>query len=214
MKHNFSTYIGFSLSIPIFDAFSTRNSVRQAKLQHLSAQLQLDQQSTDLYKTIQLAYYQACGAREKYLASLSTLEKTRRSFAATQEKYNLGRATPAEFEQAKNNLFRIEISSIQSHYEYLLRHRILIFYQSNRLWWEPEPSSDTIITSDSTSIVTTSVFCVKGRNYPSQLLKSNCDIDRNRHRGCSHMRHNPCGGNDFFTNQIFIELANYLEKKL
>ncbi len=133
MKHNFSTYIGFSLSIPIFDAFSTRNSVRQAKLQHLSAQLQLDQQSTDLYKTIQLAYYQACGAREKYLASLSTLEKTRRSFAATQEKYNLGRATPAEFEQAKNNLFRIEISSIQSHYEYLLRHRILIFYQSNRL---------------------------------------------------------------------------------
>lgn len=133
MKHNFSTYIGFSLSIPIFDAFSTRNSVRQAKLQHLSAQLQLDQQSTDLYKTIQLAYYQACGAREKYLASLSTLEKTRRSFAATQEKYNLGRATPAEFEQAKNNLFRIEIGSIQSHYEYLLRHRILIFYQSNRL---------------------------------------------------------------------------------
>ena len=133
MKHNFSTYVGVSLSIPIFDAFSTRNSVRQAKLQHLSAQLQLDQQSTDLYKTIQLAYYQACGAREKYLASLSTLEKTRRSFAATQEKYNLGRATPAEFEQAKNNLFRIEISSIQSHYEYLLRHRILIFYQSNRL---------------------------------------------------------------------------------
>ena len=133
MKHNFSTYVGVSLSIPIFDAFSTRNSVRQAKLQHLSAQLQLDQQSTDLYKTIQLAYYQACGAREKYLASLSTLEKTRRSFAATQEKYNLGRATPAEFEQDKNNLFRIEISSIQSHYEYLLRHRILIFYQSNRL---------------------------------------------------------------------------------
>ncbi len=133
MKHNFSTYVGVSLSIPIFDAFSTRNSVRQAKLQHLSAQLQLDQQSTDLYKTIQLAYYQACGAREKYLASLSTLEKTRRSFAATQEKYNLGRATPAEFEQTKNNLFRIEISSIQSHYEYLLRHRILIFYQSNRL---------------------------------------------------------------------------------
>ena len=133
MKHNFSTYVGVSLSIPIFDAFSTRNSVRQAKLQHLSAQLQLDQQSTDLYKTIQLAYYQACGAREKYLASLSTLEKTRRSFAATQEKYNLGRATPAEFEQAKNNLFRIDISSIQSHYEYLLRHRILIFYQSNRL---------------------------------------------------------------------------------
>lgn len=133
MKHNFSTYVGVSLSIPIFDAFSTRNSVRRAKLQSLSAQLQLDQTATELHKTIQLAYYQACGARDKYLTSLSTLEKMRLSFAATQEKYNLGRATPTEFEQAKNNLFRTEINSIQSHYEYLLRHRILIFYQSNRI---------------------------------------------------------------------------------
>lgn len=55
------------------------------------------------------------------------------SFAATREKYNLGRSTPAEFEQAKNNLFRTEVSSIQARYEYLLRCRILSFYRTNRL---------------------------------------------------------------------------------
>ena len=76
---------------------------------------------------------QARGARDKYFTSLETLEKTRQSFAATQEKYNLGRATPAEFEIAKNNLFRTEVNSIQAHYEYLLRHRILMFYQSNAI---------------------------------------------------------------------------------
>lgn len=133
MNHNLSTYVGFSLSVPIFDAFSTRNNVRKARLQKISAELEFDRQSTELYKTIQLAYYQAKGARDKYFAAQETLEKTSASFKATQEKYNLGRATPTEFEQAKNNLYNTEVSSIQAHYEYLMRYRILMFYQNNRL---------------------------------------------------------------------------------
>ncbi len=133
MRHNLSTSLSVSLSIPIFDAFSTRNSVRKAKLQKISAELELDRQQSELFKTIQLAYYQARGARDRYFASQETLEKTTLSFDATREKYNLGRATPYEFEQAKNNLYRTQISSIQAHYEYLLRYRILLFYQSNRL---------------------------------------------------------------------------------
>lgn len=130
MRHNLSTYIGFSLRIPIFDGFGTRNNVRQAQIQKYSAQLQVEQQESDLYRDIQLAYYQAIGARDRYLTSGETLEKTQLSFNATREKYNLGRSTPAEFEQAKNNLFRTEVTRIQAHYEYLLRHRILLFYQN------------------------------------------------------------------------------------
>lgn len=133
MRNNFSTYLGFRLSIPIFDAFSTRNNVRRAKLQETTARLELDRRESDLYKTIQLAYTQAAGARDHYLTAGETLEKTRLSFDATREKYDLGRATPTEFEQAKNNLFRVEISRISSRYEYLLRHRILRFYETNRL---------------------------------------------------------------------------------
>lgn len=133
MRHNYATYLGFSLTIPIFDGFSTRNQIRRARLSKLQAELELDRRQSELYKEIQLAYYQAKGARERYLASGETLEKMKLSFAATREKYNLGRSTPAEFEQAKNNLFRTEVSSIQARYEYLLRCRILSFYRTNRL---------------------------------------------------------------------------------
>lgn len=133
MRNNFATYLGFSLRVPIFDAFSTRNSVRNAQVRHLNASLQLEQQESELYKNIQLAYYQASGARERYLTSEETLTKTRLSFEATREKYNLGRSTPQEFEQAKNNLFRTEVSRIQARYEYLLRHRILHFYRTGSL---------------------------------------------------------------------------------
>lgn len=130
MKNNFSTMFSFSLNIPIFDGFNTRNSIRRANLQKLDAQLALSQREADLYKEIQLAYYQAVGARERFITSGETLEKTRLSFDATRERFNLGRATQADFEQAKNNLFKTEVGRIQSHYEYLLRVRILEFYKS------------------------------------------------------------------------------------
>lgn len=133
MRHNFSTYLGFSLRIPIFDAFSTRNSVRRSRIQKLDAELALEQRETDLQKEIQLAYYQAKGARERYLTSEETLEKTRLSFEATRERFDLGRATQADYEQAKNNLFKTEVTRLQAHYEYLLRAKVLQFYQTNGL---------------------------------------------------------------------------------
>ena len=133
IRDSLSTYLGLRLSIPIFDAFSTRNNIRRARLQETSARLELDRRESELYKTIQLAYTQATGARDKFLTSSETLDKTRLSFEATRERYALGRATPTDFEQAKNNLFRVEISRISSRYEYLLRYRILRFYETNRL---------------------------------------------------------------------------------
>ncbi len=133
MRHNYSTYLGFSLRVPLFDGFSTRNNVRSARLNRLSAELRVEQEESQLYTNIQLAYRQASGARERYLASTETLDKTRLSFEATREKYSLGRATPQDFEIAKNNLFRTEVSLIQARYEYLVRYRILQFYRTNRI---------------------------------------------------------------------------------
>ncbi|MDE6009648.1 MAG: TolC family protein [Muribaculaceae bacterium] len=130
MRNNFATYLGFSLRVPIFDGFNTRNSIRRAKLQKLTAELQVEDRESNLWKDIRLAYYQAVGARERYLTSGETLEKAQLSFEATQERFNLGRATQADYEQAKNNLFKTEIARIQAHYEYLIRLRILLFYSN------------------------------------------------------------------------------------
>ncbi len=128
MRDNLNKYFGFSLSVPIFDAFSTRNRVRKAKLQETTARLQLQDTETTLYKEIQQAYYRAKGAREKYLTGISTEEASRLAFEAMKEKYEMGRSNPTEFEQSKNAYLKTTIDRIQSHYEYILRCRILDFY--------------------------------------------------------------------------------------
>lgn len=128
MRDNFNKSIGFSLSIPIFDAFSTRNSVRRAKVEAVNAQLQLDDAETRMFKTIQQAYYQAVAAEKKKASSAQALEATHAAMLAMQEKYNFGRANATEFEQTKTAYVKAAAESIQAKYEWLLRLRILSFY--------------------------------------------------------------------------------------
>lgn len=132
MKHNFSQYVGFSLSVPIFDAFSTRNQVRTAKLQRLNADLQLETQKDNLFKAVQECYYQAVGAREKLTSAEESCTASAAALAAVQEKYSLGRATATDFDTAKNRFVQSMSERARARYELILRARILDFYATNR----------------------------------------------------------------------------------
>ena len=119
MRHNFAKSIGFSLSVPLFDAFSTRNSVRRARLQQTSAALQLDDARQTLRKAINQAYTQA---------ALQTVESTAAAFDAMQVKYDNGRANATEYEKAKSDYASALAEAVQAKYEAMLRTRILNFY--------------------------------------------------------------------------------------
>lgn len=128
MRDNFNTYIGLSLSIPLFDGLTTRNNVRRAKIQKLTAELQRDETQSNLFKAIQQAYYQAIGAQNKLNTCVTNEDVMRQSFEAMKEKYELGRANSTEFEQSKTDYFKATLQRIQARYELILRHRILKFY--------------------------------------------------------------------------------------
>ncbi len=132
MKHNFSQYVGFSLSVPVFDAFSTRNQVRSAKLQRLNADLELETQKDNLFKAVQECYYQAVGAREKLTSAEESCTASAAALAAVQEKYSLGRATATDFDTAKNRFVQSMSERARARYELILRARILDFYATNR----------------------------------------------------------------------------------
>ncbi len=128
MRDNMNKSLGFTLSIPLFDAFSTRNSVRKAKIQRLNAQLAYDDARSSLYKAIQQAYYQANAAQTKLKASTIARDAAKEALNAMQEKYNYGKANATEFEQAKTTYVKAASESVQAKYESLLRMRILQFY--------------------------------------------------------------------------------------
>lgn len=90
MRDNFNTYLGFSLNIPIFDAFSTRNSVRKARVTKLAAELEYESARDNLYKAVRKAAVEAANAFKKHDAAGVAEKSTYESMMAVREKYNLG----------------------------------------------------------------------------------------------------------------------------
>ncbi len=133
LKNNFSQYLGFSLNIPIFDRFSTRNSIRSAKIDHENQLLSLDLTKKTLYKEIQQAYYNTVAARQKLKSSEQARQSATDAFRLVQAKYENGRATITEFNESKNAYLRTESDLTQARYEYLYQQALIRFYRGREL---------------------------------------------------------------------------------
>jgi len=130
---NFNQYVGLSLSVPIFNRFSTRNNVRSAKVQLHSQQIQLEETKKNLYKEVQQAYFNALAAQRQCVSSDAALESAQTSFELMQRKYENGKATATEFQEAKTTLSRAQSNSVQAKYTYVFRQKILDFYRDGQI---------------------------------------------------------------------------------
>lgn len=126
---NFNKYMQLSLSIPIFNRFSTRNRVKSAKIQKNALQWRLEETKKALYKEIQQAYYNALAAEAKFKSSQSASEAAEASFQLMNEKYANGKATATEYNEMRTNWMRALSDHIQARYDYLFRSKILDFYK-------------------------------------------------------------------------------------
>ena len=133
MQNNFSQYIGLSLSVPIFNRFETRNSIRSAELNRSLQQLSLDNTKKNLYKEIQQAYYTAVNAQEKYRSSQQALRSNEEAFRLMSAKYEHGKANITEFNEAKNTLLRAQSDLLRARYEYIYQQALLDFYRGRDL---------------------------------------------------------------------------------
>lgn len=133
INNNFNKSLGFNLSIPIFNRFATRNRVRTARLQQANIALQLDNTKKILYKEIQQAWYNALAAESKYNSSEVAVKANEESFRLMSEKFNNGKATFVEYNEAKLNLTKALSDKLQAKYDYLFRTKILDFYKGQEI---------------------------------------------------------------------------------
>ena len=84
---NMNKYLQFSLSIPLFNRFATRNRVKSARIQRNALAWQLEESKKALYKEIQQAYYNALAAESQYQSSQTACQSAEASFKLMSEKY-------------------------------------------------------------------------------------------------------------------------------
>ena len=133
MKTNFDAMAGVSVSVPIFDGRSTKTSVNKAKIQQLSAQLDLLDQQKNLYSTIQEYWLNAQTNQQKYKAACATVESEQQSFDLLQEQFRLGLKNIVELMTGKDNLLSAQQNQLQSKYQTIYNQQMLKFYETGEM---------------------------------------------------------------------------------
>lgn len=128
LKNNGQKSIGFSLSIPIFNRFQVRNSVRSARIAIHNRELLMENSKKILYKEIQQAYYNATAAQEKYVSSDKSVDASKIAFSYAEDRYGAGKSTVFEYSEAKTKYAQSLAEQTQAKYNFIFRTKILDFY--------------------------------------------------------------------------------------
>jgi outer membrane protein len=134
LDNNVYTSYGFNLSIPIFNSLLQRNRVKQAKITLKNSQYISKTTRTQLGTSIDRAYANMVSAADRYKVLLEQVTAYNESFQAAEIRFNNGVGTSVDYLIAKNNLDRANIDLITTKYDYVLRTKILDFYQARQLW--------------------------------------------------------------------------------
>ena len=134
LNNNFFTSFGFNLNIPIFNALQQRNRIKQAKINLKIRELAAGTTKTQLSQAIDQAYINMNTASDRYKTILEQVNAFDESFRAAGIRFQQGVGNSIDYLTAKNNLDRANINLIIAKYDYVLRTKILDYYQGKQLW--------------------------------------------------------------------------------
>lgn len=133
LRNQSSEYIGLTLSIPIFNRFQVRNSVRTARLNIENSQLVLDNVKLGLFKEIQQAFQSATAARAKFVSTEKAFLAAEESYNYAVQRYEIGKSSVFEFNEAQTKLLTSKSEQIQAKYDFLFRAKIIDFYRGVKI---------------------------------------------------------------------------------
>lgn len=113
------TYVGLTLSVPIFDQFNTNRNIEQAKLQQTQNTLDYQRLEQSIQQNVRRAYLQLTAADKNLEIAGRALKPARTSFDAMQERYNVGSASLVEVQQTNAQLVTARINRVAAMYSWL-----------------------------------------------------------------------------------------------
>lgn len=133
LKTNFNAGAGVSISIPLFDQRSKKTALNKANIQKESALLDLKNEKTNLWATIEDYWLQATTNQNKYRSAQETTKSAKESYELLSEQFKLGLKNIVELRNGKDKLLQAEQSELESKYMTILNINMLNFYQNGTL---------------------------------------------------------------------------------
>ena len=128
LENNDGISYGLQLNVPVFNGFSTRNSIKRNKISVLRTKLQYEQDKLDLENTVNQAYVDVTTFAKSYEAAQKTLDARLLAYEYAKERFDVGLMNAFDFGQAQARLDNARATVIRAKYDYIFRLKILEFY--------------------------------------------------------------------------------------
>ena len=133
MKSNLNMSAGLTVSVPIFDNRQIASNIRNAKLQQVNSQLDLQDKRTALSNTIEQYWINANNNQQSYLAAQARVKSQEASYELLNEQFLNGLKNTVDVLQGRDNVINAEQSMLQSKYTTLLNMQLLKFYTGEQI---------------------------------------------------------------------------------
>ena len=134
LNNNLASAVYVSLAIPIFNGSQVRSKVKLAKIDFKNDQLIEQNAKTVLQQSIERAYVNLSNTENKYKILSGQVNSFAESFRAAEIRFNAGATTSVPYLIAKNNLDKSKTDLVIAKYDFVLREKILDYYQGKALW--------------------------------------------------------------------------------
>lgn len=128
-KDNFNKQLGFQLTIPILNNYTSRASFQRSVIQRQQAQVDADETANTLRQNVETAYNNAVAASKSYNANTRQVNAREEAFRMTKQRYEIGALNYVDYQVAENDLFRAKSDLLRAKYEFIFRKKILDLYQ-------------------------------------------------------------------------------------
>ena len=133
ISDRFGQGIGMNISIPIFNGFNARSSVKRATINYNNAKLGEQIVRNNLSKTIYQATADLRAAEARYKSTTNTFLAEKDAYNVIEQRYNVGLVNSLDYATSRTNKNKAEADMIQAKYDLLFRAKVIDYYLGRQI---------------------------------------------------------------------------------
>lgn len=133
LRDNVNQSLFFTLTVPLFNGFSSRGNIQRAKINYLNAQYQLDQAKLTLSQNVERAFADARAALANYNAARTSLQASEQAMQWAEKRFEQGASNVVEYNDSRTRLDNARATLLRNKYDYIFRLKILDFYMGQSI---------------------------------------------------------------------------------
>lgn len=129
MKNKRGTYVGFTLSVPLFNGFSKSTAYRRSRAQEIIARNEFQETLRSLYSEVEQAVADMNGQADAFQQAVKQREAMEVAHDANRRKYEEGLISPLELHTSANRVVQAKADELNAQLQYRLKERLVRFYK-------------------------------------------------------------------------------------